>query len=197
MPMTQCGISTKSLISAPEGTSTRTRCLPTVYKSIKGTLGPIGFTRSGSGPLQRSGGQDSDEGKKRKSQRLFFFLFRYGLTEKGEVIGKEDEEVELDAPAFVEGNRVMKEHVEILSDMFQGDKPVLKLIRGKYISEALYLFGDASGLGFGSSWMKGQDIGYRYGVWGAGSDETSSNYRELRNLVETLERSGMKGELDG
>ena len=74
----------------------------------------------------------------------------------------------------------------------------MRLVRGSVILEALYIFGDASGLGFGSSWLSGSDIRYRFGVWGSeAKSSTASNYREIRNLVETLERSGLNGELKG
>ena len=53
------------------------------------------------------------------------------------------------------------------------------------------------GLGFGSFWLTGGEIKYRYGIWGLSGEDTSSNYRELRNLVDSLERSGLEGELTG
>ena len=59
------------------------------------------------------------------------------------------------------------------------------------------MFGDASGEGFGSTWTKGKSVHYRYGVWGLESEGTSSNFRELKNLVETLETMGSGGELIG
>ena len=52
------------------------------------------------------------------------------------------------------------------------------------------MFGDASGAGFGSSWTRGATLVYRFGVWGMEGTDTSSNYRELRNLVDTLEMMG-------
>ena len=60
------------------------------------------------------------------------------------------------------------------------------------------MFGDASGEGFGSSWVNKEGaIGFRFGVWGKEGDGSSSNYRELRNLIETLERLGELGEIIG
>ena len=50
-----------------------------------------------------------------------------------------------------------------------------------------YGFVDASGAGFGGSIGLVGKIAYRFGVWGRDMDDSSSNYRELRNLVETLE----------
>ena len=102
------------------------------------------------------------------------------------------------APVQVKAQPLMKEHISILVEMFSPQDPVLRLVRGSAIIEALYIFGDASGLGFGSSWLSGTDVRYRFGVWGGDSKtSTTSNYRELRNLVETLERSGLNGELKG
>ena len=100
------------------------------------------------------------------------------------------------APTHVKAQPLMKEHMAILVEMFSSKEPVLRLVRGSAILEALYIFGDASWLGFGSSWLSGSDIKYRFGVWGSeAKTSTTSNYRELRNLVETLERSGLNGEL--
>ena len=104
---------------------------------------------------------------------------------------------DIDAPKEVRAQLLMREHIAVLHDMFTSQEPVLRLVRGYAIHEALYIFGDASGLGFGSSWVSGNEIKYRFGVWGLESTDTSSNYRELRNLVETLERSGIDGELKG
>jgi len=55
----------------------------------------------------------------------------------------------------------------------------------------MYMFGNASGEGFGSLWLGSEgSISFRFGIWGADGDGTSSNYREFRNLVETLEGMG-------
>ena len=52
--------------------------------------------------------------------------------------------------------------------------------------EVCYVFGDASGEGFGASWLEHHsdgtvgDLGFRFGVWGSEGDGTSSNYQEMR-----------------
>lgn len=67
----------------------------------------------------------------------------------------------------------------------------------------MYVFGDASGSGFGSSWINPDShssdnvLKFRFGVWGEAGKGRSSNYRELRNLIETLEHMGEKGSLKG
>lgn len=68
----------------------------------------------------------------------------------------------------------------------------------------MYGFGDASGAGFGASWCtqeKGSatptGVSSRFGRWGTEGEGTSSNFRELQNLVDTLDELGQKGELMG
>ena len=103
------------------------------------------------------------------------------------------------APELVPVLPLMLDHIKVLTDMFANEQPVLLLKRGCSRFEAMYIFGDASGLGFGSSsWGTGERLNYRYGVWGLSiGEDSSSNYRELRNLVESLEKSGSSGQLDG
>ena len=57
---------------------------------------------------------------------------------------------------------LMLDHVKVLMDMFVSEQPVLLLKRGCSRFEAMYVFGDASGLGFGSSsWVIGERLNYR------------------------------------
>ena len=62
-----------------------------------------------------------------------------------------------------------------------------------------YGFRDASGMGFGSSWVTGKNrLKCRYGVWGSDKYGESSNFKELKNLVDTLkemtrDRDGVRG----
>ena len=101
------------------------------------------------------------------------------------------------APSLVRAVPRLYGQLLALQLIFSGDEPGLRLIRGASILELLYIFGDASGAGFGSSWNDGFGLGFRFGVWGEEGDGTSSNFRELRNLVETLESLGLEGKLAG
>jgi hypothetical protein len=58
-----------------------------------------------------------------------------------------------------------------------------------------YGFGDASGSGFGGSIALPGGISYRIGVWGKDAEDSSSTYRELQNLVETLKAEVEAGNL--
>jgi hypothetical protein len=101
----------------------------------------------------------------------------------------------------------MRRDVEVLSAMFGASVPTRRLVRGKQVARVLYGFGDASGSGFGASWTEPVDsrnedteerrIRYRFGRWGSDVEGASSNYRELKNLVDVLEEMGEKGELQG
>jgi hypothetical protein len=105
-----------------------------------------------------------------------------------------------DAPIQVQAVPLFKEHLLVLCDMFKSLKPVLRLVRGKNGTiQVGYVFGDASGEGFGASWTRAvlDEIGYRFGIWGAFGEDTSSNLREFHNLVDSVERMGEAGDLRG
>ena len=103
-----------------------------------------------------------------------------------------------EAPEFVTAVPSFQRFLMALSHMFEGEEPALRLVRGSLIKYVGYGFGDASGSGFGSSWLdKSGDLVIRIGMWNKEGVDTSSNYRELRNLVETLELMGQRGELEG
>jgi hypothetical protein len=110
----------------------------------------------------------------------------------------------------------MKQDLEILAAMFANDRPARRLVRGKKIARVLYGFGDASGTGFGASWVSPEHshegatalqgdgglscspkVNYRFGRWGSEMDGSSSNFRELKNLVDALEGMGSAGDLSG
>ena len=79
-----------------------------------------------------------------------------------------------------------KRDLDSLLILFQNDSPPLRLVRGHAIGSAKFGFGDASGGGFGSSWQGRNGTPYRFGTWGEDMDGSSSNFRELKNLVDTL-----------
>lgn len=109
------------------------------------------------------------------------------------------------APVFVKGVPRFKQDLEVLSKLLESEVPSKRLIRGTKIWEITYGFGDASGAGFGMSWEKdckndtagSAGISYRFGRWGREMDDSSSNLRELQNLVETLIKMGEDKELEG
>ena len=111
-----------------------------------------------------------------------------------------------DRPAYVSPVPRLQPDLVALKELFQQDNPVHRLVRGRKMSSAKIAFGDASGGGFGSSWESSRGtevddseahVGFRFGTWDQNSSSKSSNYREMCNLVETLEAMASEGELAG
>lgn len=82
---------------------------------------------------------------------------------------------------------LLKEGLKALLDLTADAAAPLKVVRVTSAVFVFYGFGDASGKGFGSSFETTDGIYYRYGQWCSEVEERSSNYRELKNLVETIE----------
>jgi hypothetical protein len=102
-----------------------------------------------------------------------------------------------DTPTIIKAVPRLENDIRALSSLFSPSKPSLRLVRGKRISSAIYSFGDASGDGFGSSWTSKKGISYRFGIWGEEMEGSSSNLRELANLVDTLDEMSKEDELKG
>ena len=88
--------------------------------------------------------------------------------------------------------------LEALLELTSAASPTIRKVRSGRVCVAIYGFGDASGSGFGAT-IDLPDVGLvgRFGVWGKDAEDASSNYRELRNLVETVEKEATSGALDG
>jgi hypothetical protein len=101
-----------------------------------------------------------------------------------------DEVVSEDVPIWVKAVPRFQADVSALLRLLQSDKPPLKRARCKKTAKVFYGFGDASGSGFGATIQIDDHIEFEYGQWCHEVTETkSSNWRELNNLVEALERS--------
>lgn len=76
------------------------------------------------------------------------------------------------------------------------EQPPVRLIRSGKIAVVIYGFRDASVAGFGST-LKLPDgcTFFRHGLWGRDADDVSLNFRELSNLVDTIEEGVGSGEL--
>ncbi len=81
-----------------------------------------------------------------------------------------------------------RDDVLALLRLFDADTPPIHLVRSQAIRVACYSFADASGTGFGRTLSIGTSLEYTHGVWEHPMNTNSSNYRELINLVETLEQ---------
>ena len=95
-----------------------------------------------------------------------------------------------DPPQYVTPAPRLASDLKVLSLMFAPAHPTIRFVRATRIAVALYGFGDASGSGFGSTiQLPSSRIQIRYGMWGSDANDKSSNYRELRNLVEAVENN--------
>jgi hypothetical protein len=87
----------------------------------------------------------------------------------------------------------LKDDLMALSDLLSGETPPQRIIRSEAVASAGYGFGDASGTGLGSSVLVGDSLKVSQGVWGRREANLSSNFRELTNLVDTLEQGLQSG----
>ena len=90
-----------------------------------------------------------------------------------------------DIPIFVTSIPRLELDVQALEKLCEQEEPPLRPVRCRESGTVLYGFGDASGQAFGSTFQIDNDIHYQYGQWPARvTEEESSNWRELGNLVD-------------
>ena len=90
------------------------------------------------------------------------------------------------APQLVKGVTRLMDDIMSLQHIFRSNSPPLRLVRSGKLTQPLYMFGDASGTGFGSMWNIDEKIYFRLGTWDKSSNSQSSNFREMKNLLDTL-----------
>jgi hypothetical protein len=92
----------------------------------------------------------------------------------------------------------LKWDIDAMRSLMSASEPLLRKIRVKKSLKAYYGFGDASGYAFSGSTQVGNNLWYEYGQWSTQvSEENSSNWRDLANLVNFIERSIEQHELAG
>jgi hypothetical protein len=99
-------------------------------------------------------------------------------------------------PVQVTAAPQLRMDLEALSSLFAAPHPPTRYIRATHTLVALYDFGDISGQGFGSSIaLEDGTTLFQHGLWSDGADGSSSNYRELSNLVSAIEEGLHLGQL--
>jgi len=102
-----------------------------------------------------------------------------------------------------------KDDVAALMRLTAFDLPPLRVVRPTQVVQVFYGFGDASGKQFGATLsenyncrgrLSGADHGsnrvrFRIGLWSPEVEVESSNYKELRNLVDAVGEEAMAGRL--
>jgi hypothetical protein len=103
-----------------------------------------------------------------------------------------------DAPAMVFDAKVTRflDDLEAMERLMAMDTPPIISDRVSRILSVIFAFTDASGLGFGDTFLMNGCIEYTIGVWGSKEEAESSNYRELCNTVDAIERHALDGKLN-
>jgi hypothetical protein len=99
------------------------------------------------------------------------------------------------APVRVKWVPRLVDDVRALRSLFKVEEPAKRLVCSKEWTSVSYSFGDASSSGFGSSMVMGETVCHKSGQWDEGHAKQSSNYRELRNLIYTIEEQVARGQL--
>lgn len=120
-------------------------------------------------------------------------LSRAEADEMSAQLGRAD----IENPKMLTPGKRFKQCLGALETFFEEDKPPVTVTRSADITLLIYGFADASKSGLGATVDLGTSTTYRIGVWGSDSSDNSSNWREFRNLVLTLEEEDKKGNLKG
>jgi hypothetical protein len=84
-----------------------------------------------------------------------------------------------------------------MMEITAAEDPTPRRVRARSKVNILYCYGDASGSGFGWCIDFGDGVRYELGEWCELIQEATSNYRELRNLVNDMVRAAQEGRLEG
>ncbi len=102
-----------------------------------------------------------------------------------------------------------KDNLAALTKLTDFKLPPLRVVRPSQVVQVFYGFGDASGKQFGTTILQNYNcracllkatkgdggVRYRIGLWAAKEEEESSNYKELKNLGDTVEEETNAGRL--
>jgi hypothetical protein len=92
---------------------------------------------------------------------------------------------------------ILSVDLKVLIQLTEAEATPLRRVRASRKAQIVYGFGDTSGSGFGWCIDFGDGVRYELGEWCDEIQEASSNYRELRNLVNAMLRASQEGGLDG
>lgn len=102
-----------------------------------------------------------------------------------------------DHPLSIKPNQRFIQSVAALKQFLSPVHPPTIPDRCSKVSMIVYGFADTSGTGFGSTFDDGVSTKYRVDIWGRDSEAESSNWRELSNIVDTLEKEAITRDLRG
>jgi ribonuclease HI len=84
-----------------------------------------------------------------------------------------------------------------MMELTAAEDPPLRRVRARNKVNILYCYGDASGSGFEWYIDFGDGVRYKLGEWCERIQEATSNYWELRNLVNAMVRATQEGRIEG
>jgi hypothetical protein len=87
--------------------------------------------------------------------------------------------------------------LKVTMELTAAEDPPLRRVRARSKVNILYCYGDASGSSFGWCIDFGDGVRYELGEWRKSIQEVTSNYQELRNLVNAMVQAAQEGRLDG
>lgn len=140
--------------------------------------------------------QRDDEGWKLTDKAWEAYMMeKYGSIDSTDSLDQNQSELKI--PEFVTVTQHLRDDLMALSSFLEVDTPPIINDRCAVIQVVRYGFGDASGTGFGSTIETSKGLKYRVGVWGSDEEAESSNYKELENVVTTIEDEASSGNLKG
>jgi hypothetical protein len=87
--------------------------------------------------------------------------------------------------------------LKVMMELTAAEDPLLRRVRARSKVNILYCYRDASGSGFGWCIDFGGGVRYDLGEWCEHIQEATSNYPELRNLINAMVRVAQEGRLEG
>lgn len=103
---------------------------------------------------------------------------------------------DLGCPIEVTASTRLGSDVRALMTLFDSPSAPQVNLRSKNVISVIYGFGDASGSGLGATFTCGSGFNFRIGVWSSDESDESSNWRELTNIVDSLEDEAKSGGLN-
>jgi hypothetical protein len=88
-------------------------------------------------------------------------------------------------------------YLKVMMEITAAEDPLLRRVRARNKVNIVFCYGDASRSGFGWCIDFGDGVRYELGEWCERIQEVTSNYRELRNLVNAMVRATQDGRLEG
>jgi hypothetical protein len=100
-----------------------------------------------------------------------------------------------DHPVRVSAAPRLQNDVKVLQRMFTSPTSTELCVRSSRVLQVIYGMGDASGEGFGDSFLTKAGVSIHTGTWTYDIQNQSSNFREFRNPLNALRKEGEGGRL--